>query len=87
MLDRALNPDKYKWEELAAEAERAKHKAACDRARERGVALPKQRREKVPPYAVRAFQFSKQEVERIADGRLSNLSRRETQVPKLGRRL
>jgi hypothetical protein len=43
MLDKSLNPDLYTWEELAEEAERAKHKLACDRARELGVKLPKRR--------------------------------------------
>jgi len=43
MLDKSLNPDLYTWEELAEEAERAKHKLACDRARELGVKPPKRR--------------------------------------------
>jgi hypothetical protein len=43
MLDKALRPELYAWEELADEAAKQKHAAACDRARERGVRPLKKR--------------------------------------------
>lgn len=128
MLDKALNPELYAWEELQEEAARATHQEACDRAKAKGGRGPKKRAvrigahartqhvqifssprlrnfpflqslspnplsfslSRIPTYvkvprlnhAVRAFQFSKQEVERIVRTSHDKLTRREQSVPQ-----
>jgi len=46
----------------------------CDLARAKGIALPKRRKVKVINHAVRAYQFSKQEIERILDSCVAGFS-------------
>jgi hypothetical protein len=63
--------------------EKEKFKRECELCRIKGLPLPKPKKVKKPNAAVRAYQFSKLEIERVVELPLNVLSRREASVRRL----